>query len=101
MPRARPKLVISTVAPCSCANFAVANPIEESMVTPATRIRLPSRMPLISLLQSDGSVPHAQAAVDRDDGPGHIRPTGRGEPGDRGRDLVDGPVPLQRHLPHD
>ena len=47
MPRALPKLEISTVAPCSCATFAVAKPIDESMVTPATRIRLPSRMPVI------------------------------------------------------
>jgi hypothetical protein len=42
---ARPKFEISTVAPCSCATLAVANPIEESSVTPATRMRLPSRMP--------------------------------------------------------
>ena len=57
MPRARPKLEIRTVAPCSCATFAVAKPIELSMVTPATRIRLPARMPfgLISLM----SVPHS------------------------------------------
>ena len=44
MPSARPKLEISTVAPCSCATFATAKPIELSIVTPATRIRLPSRM---------------------------------------------------------
>ena len=48
MPSARPKLEISTVAPCSWATVATANPIELSIVTPATRIRLPSRMPMPS-----------------------------------------------------
>ena len=48
MPRARPKLEISTVAPCSCATRATAKPIELSIVTPATRIRLPSRMPIVA-----------------------------------------------------
>ena len=40
--RARPKLEMSTVAPCSWATLAVANPMEESIVTPATRMRLPA-----------------------------------------------------------
>ena len=48
MPSARPKLEIRTVAPCSCATLAVAKPMELSIVTPATRIRLPSRIPMLS-----------------------------------------------------
>ena len=54
MPSARPKLEIRTVAPCSWATFATEKPIEESMVTPATRIRLPSRMPMMLSLLSGG-----------------------------------------------
>ena len=46
MPSARPKLEISTVAPCSWATLAVAKPMELSIVTPATRMRLPSRIPM-------------------------------------------------------
>src|SRR3954451_654773 len=46
MPRARPKFDTRTVAPCSCATRATAKPMELSIVTPATRIRLPSRMPI-------------------------------------------------------
>ena len=46
MPSARPKLEISTVAPCSWATLAVAKPMEVSIVTPATRMRLPSRIPM-------------------------------------------------------
>ena len=37
MLNARPKLEIKTVAPCSCAIFAVAKPIDLSIVTPATK----------------------------------------------------------------
>src|SRR4051812_13459273 len=75
MPRARPKLEIRTVAPCSWATLATAKPIELSMVTPVTRIRLPSRMPPMS-------VPHSESAVDRDDCPGDVASIVRGEPRD-------------------
>ena len=90
MPSARPKFEISTVAPCSWATRATAKPIELSIVTPATRIRLPSRMPmpvvlLRRLVVSDGcrrsrSVAHAEAAVDRDHRPGDVRRLVRAEP---------------------
>ena len=50
MPSARPKFDTRTVAPCSCAMRATAKPIELSIVTPATRIRLPSRMPMLVVL---------------------------------------------------
>ena len=46
IPSARPKFETRTVAPCSWATRATAKPIELSIVTPATRIRLPSRMPM-------------------------------------------------------
>ena len=72
--RAPPKLEISTVAPCSWATLAAAKPIEVSIVTPATRIRLPSRMPMVP------SVPHAESAVDRDDGPGDVGCAVGGQP---------------------
>src|SRR5690349_25166342 len=91
MPSARPKLEIRTVAPCSCATLAVAKPIEESIVTPATRIRLPSRMPLMS-------VPHSESTVDRDDRPGDVRRAGAGQPQHRVRDLRRRAVAAQRHL---
>src|SRR6478609_5389053 len=91
MPSARPKLEISTVAPCSCATFAVANPIELSIVTPATRMRLPSRMPAMS-------VPHSQSTVDRDHGPGHVRRAGAGQPQHCLRDLLGRAVAAERHL---
>src|SRR4029079_5967802 len=85
---ARPKLEMSTVAPCSCATLAAAKPIELSIVTPATRIRLPSRRPI--------SVPHSQSAVDRDHGPGDVARVR--EPGDGAGDLVDARVPAQGDL---
>ena len=44
MPSARPKLEISTVAPCSWANRATAKPMEVLCVTPVTRMVLPSSM---------------------------------------------------------
>src|SRR5690349_3637763 len=94
MPSARPKLEMSTVAPCSCANRATAKPIEESMVTPATRIRLPSRMPLPPAI----SVPHPEAAVDRDDRPGDVRRRVAGQPGDGAGHLMGTRVAAQRHL---
>src|SRR5689334_25198914 len=94
MRSARPKLEITTVAPCSCATRAAAKPIEASVVTPATRMRLPSRMPMgFSLWCGDllgmgmRSVAHAEAAVDRDHGPGDVRRGVAGQPGDRAGDL--------------
>src|SRR3954452_14336369 len=91
MPRARPKLEIRTVAPCSWATLATAKPIELSMVTPVTRIRLPSRMPPMS-------VPHSESAVDRDDCPGDVASIVRGEPRDGVRDLGGRAHPAQRDL---
>ena len=49
IPSALPKLDTTTCAPCSWATRATAKPIELSIVTPATRIRLPSRMPMLLL----------------------------------------------------
>ena len=34
-------------APCSCASFATWNAMEDSISTPVTRMRLPSRIPLM------------------------------------------------------
>src|SRR6478736_10318235 len=91
MPSARPKLEMSTVAPCSCATFAVAKPMELSIVTPATRMRLPSRIPPMS-------VPHSKSTVDRDHCPGDVRRAGAGQPQHGLCDVFNRAVRAERHL---
>src|SRR4051794_4348368 len=117
IPNARPKFDTRTVAPCSCATRATAKPKELSIVTPATRIRLPSRMPMSDVLLRVGaagwfrqarptrvagpepaSVAHAEAAVDRDDGPGDVSRGVRPQPGHHRGDLLDGGVAPERDL---
>ena len=44
--------VSTSSAPASCATFAMWNAIEESVMIPVTRIRLPSRSPVMSVLIS-------------------------------------------------
>src|SRR4051794_34672397 len=97
MPRARPKLEISTVAPCSWATLATAKPIELSMVTPVTRMRLPARIPPPAPVVAM-SVPHSESAVDRDDRSGDVASIVRGEPRDGVRDLGCRTHPAQRDL---
>ena len=82
MPSARPKFEIRTVAPCSCATFAVAKPIEESMRDAGDEDALALEDAHASCLSGVGgrSVAHAEAAVDRDDGAGDVAGVVRGEP---------------------
>src|SRR5882724_6693789 len=60
----RSKPVSTSSAPSSCATRAMWKAIDESVMIPVTRMRLPSRNPAISVLIS--LVAHAHAAVDRD-----------------------------------
>ena len=85
MPSARPKFEISTVAPCSCATFAVAKPIEVSMRDARDQdplavenahvvVLLRGRCAVSTCVDRAGrSVAHAEAAVDRDDRAGDVR----------------------------
>src|SRR5690606_24439240 len=82
---ALPKLVSTTVAPSCWASLATWNANELSTSTPVTRMRLPSSSPTPGSFRCSSvrSVPHAEAAVDRDDGAADVG-------GVVGRDELDG-----------
>ena len=83
----RPKPVSTTVAPSSWATFATDHAIEASVMTPVTSSRLPSSRPM--------SVPHPEAAVDRNHSTGDVRGLVSGEPPYDAGHLRRGRVPLQ------
>src|SRR5690242_209053 len=103
---ALPKLDRTISAPSSWAILAAAKAIDASVRTPVTSSRFPSSRPTIvpSALSACWlvlSVTHAEAAVDRDHGPGDVAGGVGGQPGDRAGDLVRAGVPAQRHLAED
>src|SRR5690606_1168022 len=101
----RPYPVRTIRAPCSCASRATANAIDWSVSTPVMSSRLPASIvsPFVcrwsrprwagrwsrvaSRRPPHGSVPHAEAAVDRDHRPGDVRRGVAGQPADHLGDL--------------
>src|SRR5689334_10309091 len=91
----RSKPVSTSSAPASCATLAMWNAIDESVMIPVTRMRLPSSKPAMSKSFSL-LVAHAHAAVDRDHRARDVaRVFGRQE-ADRSCDLLGGADPLGR-----
>src|SRR5262245_46146056 len=85
----RPYPVSRTVAPSARASRATEYAIDWSVMTPVTSRRLPVISPM-------WSVPHAQAAVDRDDRTVHVARVVARQPGDDRADLVGGGHPTGR-----
>src|SRR2546421_716041 len=90
----RPYPVSTTVAPASWASFATANAIDWSVMIPVTSSRLPASSPAMC----PPSVPHADAAVDRDDRTGDVRRALAGQPRDGAGHLVRRGEPAGRDL---
>src|SRR5699024_4851585 len=97
----RPKEESTTWAPCSWASLATLNAMELSISTPVTRSFFPSSRPIclalsVLVLAGVGSVPHAEAAVDREDRAADVSRFRRSQVGHRLGDLFGLPEPGRR-----